>query len=158
MPFSNDIDKLVAIDGPMRGDLDRTLPIAVRENFKGALSCNGNGQCFSYQKSSLMCPSYRYTKNHVNSPKGYSELAREWLRLLNDQGCNPNVEETQALTAVPNPIRFIKRVYNTLNKRDDYSLEYLEHIKTCLSCKSCKSICPAHVNAADLNSRFLSLY
>ncbi len=158
VPFSNDIDKLVAIDGPMRGDLDRTLPIAVRENFKGALSCNGNGQCFSYQKSSLMCPSYRYTKNHVNSPKGYSELAREWLRLLNDQGCNPNVEETQALTSVPNPIRFIKRVYNTLNKRDDYSLEYLEHIKTCLSCKSCKSICPAHVNAADLNSRFLSLY
>lgn len=158
VPFSNDIDKLVAIDGPMRGDLDRTLPVAVRENFKGALSCNGNGQCFSYQKSSLMCPSYRYTKNHVNSPKGYSELAREWLRLLNDQGCNPNVEETQALTAIPNPIRFLKRVYNTLNKKDDYSLEYLEHIKTCLSCKSCKSICPAHVNAADLNSRFLSLY
>lgn len=158
IPFSNDIDKLVAIDGPMRGDLDRTLPVAVRENFKGALSCNGNGQCFSYQKSSLMCPSYRYTKNHVNSPKGYSELAREWLRLLNDQGCNPNVEETQALTAIPNPIRFLKRVYNTLNKKDDYSLEYLEHIKTCLSCKSCKSICPAHVNAADLNSRFLSLY
>lgn len=158
VPFSNDIDKLVAIDGPMRGDLDRTLPVAVRENFKGALSCNGNGQCFSYQKSSLMCPSYRYTKNHVNSPKGYSELAREWLRLLNDQGCNPNVEETQALTAIPNPICFLKRVYNTLNKKDDYSLEYLEHIKTCLSCKSCKSICPAHVNAADLNSRFLSLY
>ena len=158
VPFNNYHDKLVDIDGPMRGDLDRTLPISVRENFKGALSCNGNGQCFTYQKSSLMCPSYRYTKNHVNSPKGYSELAREWLRLLNDRGCNPNDEELHELNVIPNPIRFIKRSYNTIFKKEDYSLEYLERIRTCLSCKSCKSVCPAHVNAADLNSRFLSLY
>ncbi len=159
IPFSNDYDSLVAIDGPMRGDLDRTLPQGVRENFKGALSCNGNGQCFSYKKSDLMCPSYRYTRDHVRSPKGYSELAREWLRLLNDAGHNPNVEEMQLLTHIPNPVNFMCRVYNTLFKKDgDYSLEYLEKVKTCLSCKSCKSICPAHVNAADLNSRFFSLY
>lgn len=159
VPFSNDIDKLVAIDGPMRGDLDRTIPVNIRESFKGAVSCNGNGQCFSYSIHALMCPSYRYTKDHVRSPKGYSELMREWLRLMNDRGFSAAVEETSALSAMPNPVHFIKRVYNTLTSRgDDYNTEYLDAVKTCLSCKSCKGICPSHVNAADLNSRFISMY
>ncbi|MGN0902929.1 MAG: FAD-linked oxidase C-terminal domain-containing protein, partial [Succinivibrio sp.] len=159
VPFSNDTDKLVDIDSPMRGDLDRTVPVNVRNSFKGAVSCNGNGQCFSYQTSSLMCPSYRYTKNHIRSPKGYSELMREWMRLLNDRGHNIASEEVALYTALLNPFNFVRRCFNTLfTKKNDYSTEYLENIKTCLACKSCKSICPAHVNAADLNSRFLSLY
>lgn len=159
VPFGNEDDKIVPIDSPMRGDLDRTLPVTVRNSFKGAVSCNGNGQCFSYQSSALMCPSYRYTKNHIQSPKGYSELMREWMRLMNDRGHNIATEEFTLLTATPNPVNFIRRAFNSLfSKGSDYSTEYLERVKTCLSCKSCKSICPAHVNAADLNSRFLALY
>lgn len=157
-PLSNDYDSLVAIDGLMRGDLDRTIPESVRENFKGALSCNGNGQCFSYQDSALMCPSYRYSKNHVRSPKGYSELMRSWLKMLNDKGYNPSAGELDELANAGGISRFVRRVINTLSRKQDYSTEYLEQISTCLSCKSCKSICPAHVNAADLNSRFLSMY
>ena len=159
VPFGNETDKIVAIDSPMRGNLDQTIPLTVRTSFKGAVSCNGNGQCFSYDKSALMCPSYRYTKNHIRSPKGYSELMREWMRLMNDRGHNIASEEVSLLTSYPNPFNFVKRAYNTLfTKKADYSTEYLEQIQTCLSCKSCKSVCPAHVNAADLNSRFLALY
>ena len=159
VPFSNRDDKIVAIDSLMRGDLDKTIPLTVRTSFKGAVSCNGNGQCFSYDKSALMCPSYRYTKNHIRSPKGYSELMREWMRLMNDRGHNIATEEVALFTSMPNPVNFARRVFNTIvTKGCDYSTEYLENISTCLSCKSCKSICPAHVNAADLNSRFLALY
>lgn len=159
VPLSNDTDKLVDIDSPMRGDLDRTIPASVRNSFKGAVSCNGNGQCFSYQSSALMCPSYRYTKNHIRSPKGYSELMRQWMRLMNDKGYNIASEEVSVLASKANPLSFIRRALNTVfTKGSDYSTEYLDNISTCLSCKSCKSICPAHVNAADLNSRFLSLY
>ncbi|MCR5536893.1 MAG: FAD-binding oxidoreductase [Succinivibrio sp.] len=158
VPLHNAQDTLVALDGPMRGDLDRTIKESVRENFKGAVSCNGNGQCFSYKKSDLMCPSYRFTKDHVRSPKGYSELMRTWLQLMTKEGFNPSVEELSLLTKGPSLCNFMRRLYNTLTCRHDFNHEYLEATKTCLSCKSCKSICPAHVNAADLNSRFLSLY
>lgn len=158
VPLSDDKGKLVAIDSLMRGDLDRTIPEQIRENFKGALSCNGNGQCFSYQDSALMCPSYRYSGKRTRSPKGYSELMRDWLRQLNDRGFNASTEELVNLTHSRNPVSFIKRAINTFFGTDDFNHEYLQELSTCLSCKSCKSICPAHVNAADLNSRFLSLY
>lgn len=151
-------DTLVPLDGLMRGDLDKTIPISVRQSFEGALACNGNGQCFSYQKSALMCPSYRYTRDRVRSPKGYSGLMREWLRLMAERGFNPDAEEAGLFTSHRNPLRFIKRLANTLQGADDFNHEYLRQIKTCLACKSCKTQCPAHVNAADLNSRFLFFY
>ena len=151
-------EALVNIDSPMRGDLDRTIPLGVRESFEGALNCNGNGQCFSYQKSALMCPSYRYSKDHVKSPKGYSALMRDWLRIVSEQNFNPITEEVEEFTRGPSLIRFVKRAYNTWFAKEDFNKEYLSNIRTCLACKSCKTQCPAHVNAADLNSRFMSLY
>ncbi|MBO8415248.1 MAG: FAD-binding oxidoreductase [Proteobacteria bacterium] len=158
VPYGSD-ESLVPLDSLMRGDLDRTIPISVRQSFEGALSCNGNGQCFSYQKSALMCPSYRYTKDRVRSPKGYSGLMREWLRLMSERGFNPDAEEAELYTAGPNPLRWLKRAFNSwFNSEGDFNHEYLQQIKTCLSCKSCKTQCPAHVNAADLNSRFLFFY
>ena len=149
---------LVALDSVMRGDLDRQIPISIRENFENAMNCNGNGQCFSYQQSSLMCPSYRYTKDHVRSPKGYAGLMREWLRLMAKKGININAMELETLTRTPNPVHFARRVYNTICGKDDFNKAYYENIKTCVACKSCKTQCPAHVNVADLNSRFLAMY
>ncbi len=152
-------DNLVQIDGLMRGDLDRQIPLSVQEHFAGALSCNGNGQCFSYQKSAKMCPSYRYSSDHVRSPKGFSSLMREWLRLVAQEGWDPDLLEQRTLTESRlNPITFIKRACNTLFDKDDFNHQYKEYIRTCVACKSCKTDCPAHVNAADLNSRFLALY
>ncbi|MBQ9275317.1 MAG: FAD-binding oxidoreductase [Succinivibrio sp.] len=159
VPYGNEVDHLVEVKSPMRGEYDALLPLAVRENFAEALSCNGNGQCFNYQRSALMCPSYRYSLDRCRSPKGYSELMRDLLRNLSQRGFSPVAEELRELTHLPNPVSFIKRCLNTLTEqKQDYSTQYLEKLSTCLSCKSCKGICPSHVNAADLNSRFLSWY
>lgn len=172
VPFGNETDKLVAVDDPMRGDLDRTIDIRVRDSFDGAMNCNGNGQCFSYSTASLMCPSYRYSKDHVKSPKGYSGLMREWLRLMTERGVDINAAEEKltieasrertfkesCVAAVSYVNNLFERTYNTLFEREDFNHEYLGHVATCLSCKSCKTQCPAHVNSAELNSRFLNFY
>lgn len=172
VPFGNETDKLVAVDDPMRGDLDRTIDIRVRDSFDGAMNCNGNGQCFSYSTASLMCPSYRYSKDHVKSPKGYSGLMREWLRLMTERGVDINAAEEKltieasrertfkesCVAAVSYVGNLFERTYNTLFEREDFNHEYLGHVATCLSCKSCKTQCPAHVNSAELNSRFLNFY
>ena len=99
VPWGNETDKLVALDDPMRGDLDRTIDIKVRTSFEGALNCNGNGQCFSYSKAALMCPSYRYSHDHVKSPKGYSGLMREWLRLMTERQVDIDAAEQELLAA-----------------------------------------------------------
>lgn len=182
VPFGNETDKLVAVDDPMRGDLDRTIDIKVRESFAGAMNCNGNGQCFSYSTATQMCPSYRYSKDHAKSPKGYSGLMREWLRLMTERGVDIEKAEAELMaeaheycklkesgekkcpvpgyfkSAYQYSINFVKRAYNTITDHEDFNHEYLGHVATCLSCKSCKSQCPAHVNAAELNSRFLNFY
>lgn len=173
VPWGNETDKLVALDDPMRGDLDRTIDIKVRTSFEGALNCNGNGQCFSYSKAALMCPSYRYSHDHVKSPKGYSGLMREWLRLMTERQVDIDAAEQELLAAASRADRslgdylkegltYLKnlgpRTYHTLFERDDFNHEYLGHVATCLACKSCKTQCPAHVNAAELNSRFLNFY
>ena len=172
VPFGNETDKLVAVDDPMRGDLDSTIDIRVRDSFDGAMNCNGNGQCFSYSTASLMCPSYRYSKDHVKSPKGYSGLMREWLRLMTERGVDINAAEEKltieasrertfkesCVAAVSYVGNLFERTYNTLFEREDFNHEYLGHVATCLSCKSCKTQCPAHVNSAELNSRFLNFY
>ena len=173
VPWGNENDKLVALDDPMRGDLDRKIDIKVRQSFEGALNCNGNGQCFSYQKASLMCPSYRYSKDHVKSPKGYSGLMREWLRLMTERGVDIDACEKELLAKaelgsssfssyVSSACSYLanlgKRTYNTIFEKEDFNHEYLGHVATCLSCKSCKTQCPAHVNSAELNSRFLNFY
>lgn len=172
VPWGNEHDKLVALDDPMRGDLDRLIAEPVRASFAEALNCNGNGQCFSYSRAALMCPSYRYSKDHVKSPKGYSGLMREWLRLMTERQVDINACEQELLQSVANPqsqgnavVRAVKgvrnlvqRTYNTLFEHEDFNHEYLGHIATCLACKSCKTQCPAHVNSAELNSRFLHFY
>lgn len=158
VPWGNEQDQIVALDSLMRGDLDRTISLNVRTSFEGALNCNGNGQCFSYSTAALMCPSYRYTKDHVKSPKGYSGLMREWLRLMTERGFDADAEETALLSSKFSLRTWFKRAANTLFEKDDFNHEYLEHIDTCLACKSCKTQCPAHVNSAELNSRFLHFY
>jgi FAD/FMN-containing dehydrogenase/Fe-S oxidoreductase len=158
VPLHNDKDHLVAIDSLMRGDLDRKVPISVRDSFRGAFACNGNGQCFSYSTAALMCPSYRCTRDRARSPKGYSELMRDWIGILNARGFSPMAEEASAM-AGSSLLSWPRRLFNTLFRKDgDYSSEIMEKIRTCLACKSCKGICPTHVNAADLNSRFISMY
>ena len=159
VPYGNDHDSLVEVNSMMRGNYDELIPYNIRTAFHNSIACNGNGQCFSYKNSDLMCPSYRYTRDHVRSPKGYSELMRDFVRQMTKKGHNLAAEELSLQTHSKNPLSYFKRLYNTLFTRStDYATEYYKKINTCLACKSCKSICPTHVNAADLNSRFLNLY
>lgn len=167
VPWGNEQDQIVSLDSLMRGDLDRTISLNVRQSFEGALNCNGNGLCFSYSTAALMCPSYRYTHDHVKSPKGYSGLMREWLRLMTERGYDADALEQELnaqsqLGVVRGTLHGIKswgqRLFNTLTEHDDFNHEYLAQVDTCVACKSCKTQCPAHVNSAELNSRFLNFY
>ncbi|MEN1403222.1 (Fe-S)-binding protein, partial [Pseudomonas aeruginosa] len=65
------------------------IPIAVRQQWRGAMECNGNGLCFNFDARSPMCPSMKITQNRIHSPKGRATLVREWLRLLADRGVDP---------------------------------------------------------------------
>ncbi|MCR5085002.1 MAG: FAD-binding oxidoreductase [Succinivibrionaceae bacterium] len=157
-PYGSDAP-LVSLEGPLRADLDRTVPLQIRDDFAGAFDCNGNGQCFSYSPKALMCPNYRHHQDRVRSPKGYAALLREWLRIAGHAGVDASQEEREAARGGLGPVRFLRRALNTLgSSQGDFSAEIERYTRTCLSCKSCKSQCPAHVNAAELNSRFLSLY
>ncbi|VEI48382.1 FAD linked oxidase domain-containing protein [Actinobacillus equuli] len=81
---------LYPIDSSMRADFDRQIPIQVREEFKGAMNCNGNGLCFNFDVHSTMCPSMKVSGNRLYSPKGRATLIREWLRLLAEQNVSPD--------------------------------------------------------------------
>ncbi len=74
---------LLTIDGvPTRGQLDRTIPAAVRAGYDEAMHCNGNGACFNWDPDDAMCPSWKATRERRHSPKGRASLTREWLRQL----------------------------------------------------------------------------
>ena len=74
------------MDAVKRGTFDRQILIAVRQQWRGAMECNGNGLCFNFDARSPMCPSMKITQNRIHSPKGRATLVREWLRLLADRG------------------------------------------------------------------------
>ena len=64
-------DGLWKVDGvTTRGQLDRTIPIAVRQHYDEALHCNGNGACYNFDPDDAMCPSWKGTRERRHSPKG----------------------------------------------------------------------------------------
>ena len=78
-PLSRD-EAVRPVDSPLRGQADRTIPADLREAFEKAFDCNGNGACFTESVSSVMCPSYKATRDRIHSPKGRAMVMREWLR------------------------------------------------------------------------------
>ncbi|MFP1483633.1 hypothetical protein ACLB1S_16535 [Escherichia coli] len=84
---------MMKVDAVKRGTFDLHL-IAVRQQWRGAMECNGNGLCFNFDARSPTRPSMKITQNRIHSPKGRATLVREWLRLLADRG----VDRTQTGT------------------------------------------------------------
>jgi len=126
---TNDIE-LVKVDDPRtRGAMDRQIPESVIEHWEPIIACNGNGACFNYQAESEMCPSYKATKDRVQSPKGRASLLREWLRQEQTGTVDKELEE---------------QTYTALN--------------TCLACKACTTQCPIKVDIPTYRSRFLASY
>ena len=153
-PFDS-AESLVSVAGLKRGELDRQIPIAVREAFEPAMSCNGNALCFNYDTTSPMCPSSKITRDRRHSPKGRAGMVREWLRLLAQN--NVDVIELEKGEKSSN---WFKRLQNTRKKSSngDFSHEVMEVMDGCLACKACSNQCPVNVDVPGFRARFLAIY
>ena len=158
-PLDSDA-KLVKVTDTKRGYYDRQIDVKVRDSFKQAMECNGNGLCFNYDTSSPMCPSMKVTADRRHSPKGRAGLVREWLRQLTEQGIDILDLEAQALKNDTPVKTMIDRIRNSVNKRHEYdfSHEVYEAMNGCLACKACASQCPIKVDVPSFRSRFLNIY
>jgi len=154
-------DVLVSVDAAKRGTFDRQIPEAVRDSFKDALDCNGNGLCFTFETSSPMCPSFKQTGDRRHSPKGRAGLMREWLRQLEARGVDALALEAAVMQGNLNLKELVERVRNSVTKRNgdyDFSHEVMEAMQGCLACKACSSQCPVKVDVPDFRARFMQLY
>ncbi|WP_427834837.1 D-2-hydroxyglutarate dehydrogenase YdiJ [Actinobacillus pleuropneumoniae] len=151
---------LYPIDSSMRADFDRQIPIQVREEFKGAMNCNGNGLCFNFDVHSTMCPSMKVSGNRLYSPKGRATLIREWLRLLAEQSVSPDDLIFKPRKQAVKLTDFVAKIRNTLNKQKEYdfSHEVKAAMDTCLACKACASQCPIKIDVPTFRSQFNELY
>ncbi|RQR26194.1 FAD-binding and (Fe-S)-binding domain-containing protein [Burkholderia sp. Bp9142] len=148
---------------PLRGDADRQIDERVWQSYGAAMHCNGNGACYNFDPDDAMCPSWKATRDRVQSPKGRASLIREWLRLQGAAG----VDVLQAQRQAPSFLRSLPaRWRNTRNSArarsaagaDDFSHEVYDAMAGCLACKSCAGQCPVKVNVPEFRSRFLELY
>ncbi|WP_136252962.1 D-2-hydroxyglutarate dehydrogenase YdiJ [Onishia niordana] len=155
---------LLAIDGvPTRGQHDRQIDERVWQSHAAAVYCNGNGACYNYDPDDAMCPSFKATRERVQSPKGRASLMREWLRLQGRAGTDVVEESKQKKAAgLWGFVRdFPARARNTWAKRrgeEDFSHEVYDAMAGCLACKSCAGQCPIKVNVPEFRSQFLEIY
>lgn len=146
-PIGSD-EKVIKIDEvALRGDFDKQIPLQVKQHYQVALNCNGNGSCFNHDPDDVMCPSYRFSRSRLQSPKGRASLVREWLRQLSNAGYDPSeiVQEKSANLA---------RAANS----NDFSHHVYDSMKECLSCKACTGQCPIKVDIPELKAKFLNHY
>ncbi|MGY4677263.1 D-2-hydroxyglutarate dehydrogenase YdiJ [Pasteurella sp. P03HT] len=152
-------DELYSILSPMRADQDRQIPIQIREEFNGAMTCNGNGLCFNFDVHSTMCPSMKVSKNRLFSPKGRAAIIREWLRLLANTDITPkelDFRQTEIKLS-----DFVRRLQHTIQKwrgEYDFSHEVKAAMDTCLACKACASQCPIKIDVPHFRAKFFHLY
>lgn len=138
-PYTMPEVELTAIDkAQMRGQVDRTLDQTLKEAFPKATLCNGNGACFTWDAFDPMCPSYKASRDRVQSPKGRAGMLREWLRL-------------RTLAEKPDAPK-------ALSEGKDFNLDVYEAMKTCLSCKTCATQCPVKVDIPEMKAQFLEAY
>ncbi|MGX9415924.1 D-2-hydroxyglutarate dehydrogenase YdiJ [Vibrio sp. WJH972] len=158
-PLDSDAE-LVKVSDVKRGFYDRQIDVEVRDSFKQAMECNGNGLCFNYDTSSPMCPSMKVTADRRHSPKGRAGLVREWLRQLSDQGIDILDLEKQTLNSSLSVKTLLDRVRNSIkkDKEYDFSHEVYEAMNGCLACKACATQCPIKVDVPSFRSRFLNIY
>lgn len=153
--------ELVKVDGVKRGYYDRQIPVKVRDSFKQAIECNGNGLCFNYDTSSPMCPSMKISADRRHSPKGRAGLVREWLRQLAEQGIDPLALEKELMESAPTVKQIIDRLRNSFGQKRqsyDFSHEVMDAMNGCLACKACASQCPIKVDVPSFRSRFMHIY
>lgn len=135
--------KLVAPDGEearvmkidavaFRGARDEQIDEMRFGGFAKSVSCNGNGACFNWAPNDPMCPSYKATRDRVQSPKGRATLFREWS--------------------------YAKSTDTGAAELQDIEEALFDSLETCLSCKSCTGQCPVRIDVPDMKSLFLDEY
>lgn len=149
---------LLPIDSPTRGSFDRQIPVVVRESWRGAVDCNGNGLCFNFDANSPMCPSMKVTRDRVHSPKGRATLVREWLRLLSEQNFNPQSLDDTSSLSLRSLSQKVKNSWRARQGEYDFSHEVKESMNGCLACKACATQCPIKIDVPEFRARFLELY
>ncbi|WP_321945324.1 FAD-binding and (Fe-S)-binding domain-containing protein [Paraburkholderia sp. J10-1] len=151
--------RLLKIDEvPTRGELDRQIDERVWQSYGTAMHCNGNGACYNFDPDDAMCPSWKATRERVQSPKGRASLMREWLRLQGQAGVDV---VAVGRTRQPFLSTLAQRWRNSRaahNGEPDFSHEVYDAMAGCLACKSCAGQCPVKVNVPEFRSRFLELY
>jgi len=134
--------ELTKVSAPrIRGYYDRQINPEQKAEFSSAMSCNGNGSCFNYSNFDMICPSYKVTRDRVQSPKGRASLIREWIRLLSHAR-----DET------------LKKKIHPEQEKQDFSHEVYKALHGCLGCGACRTQCPVHVNVPSFKAKFLSQY
>ena len=147
---------LAKLDGvPTRGQADRQIPIAVRQQNQDSLHCNGNAACFNYDADDAMCPSWKATRDRRHSPKGRASLMREWLRLLAVAHADATLSQPGRWLDLPARMR---NTWRARRGQPDFSHEVKQAMDGCLACKSCVGQCPIKVDVPAFRSRFLQAY
>jgi Fe-S oxidoreductase len=171
-PLSLKTDKVVSLEGPLRGHKDRQIAPELLKEYESAINCNGNGACFDYSSKNVMCPSSRITRDRIHSPQGRAGLMREWLRMLSLTKAAENSERKKTVADFngvsqknSDSINYFQvlaqKIKNSLRKNQgeyDFSHEVYESMAGCLVCKACVTQCPVHVNVPDFRAKFLNLY
>lgn len=149
------------VDAIKRGTFDRQIPIQMRQEFRGAMDCNGNGLCFNFDVTSPMCPSMKISGERIHSPKGRATLVREWLRLLSEQGVTPENLEKGIKQNKPSLRGLIDKTRNSWRAKQgdyDFSHEVKASMAGCLACKACSTQCPIKIDVPSFRAKFLALY
>lgn len=157
---AKDIELLKISEVVTRGQHDRQIPVHMWDQFKEAVYCNGNGVCFNWSTNDPMCPSWKGTRERVNSPKGRASLIREWLRLLADKKVDTTliIQPQGMLAALRNLPSKIANSRKKSKGEYDFSNEVYTSMAACLSCKACAGQCPIKVDVPEFRSKFLAIY
>lgn len=149
-------EKLPRIDEvELRAVRDRKVNKTAQNTFAPALHCNGNGACFTFDTDDVMCPSYKYSKDRLHSPKGRAGVLREWLSQLSEKGYDAGKSVSLVETG---PGLKTQQTQNLESFSYDFSHEVYIAMDGCLSCKACTNQCPIKVDIPEMKSRFLEHY
>ncbi len=127
-PAGSTLDITGIHEAPMRGQVNRAVPVEIRREFSDAFNCNGNGLCHQHSATDAMCPSYKATGDPALSPKGRADLMRSVV-LRRQSGGDASFEDAVAA-----------------------------NLDECLSCAACSGTCPVEVNIPELKSQFFEMY